>query len=158
LHDTHGDEELDQSKTSTIQMIYYIVVVVTKRIPIALMIIETNEDIIGADHFIFFVDVVYKSYRVEKQKRDEVDPYDMVYHNLPKKHFVLRKVKPCRYCSTKWFPLESQSFCYRKGNVDLNMSDVPDELRQFFSSHTDQDVLYFRKHIRYFNSHFPSPA
>jgi hypothetical protein len=75
-------------------MIYYIVVEVMKRIPIALMITKTNEDIIGADHFIFFTDVVYKSYRVEKRKRDEVDMYDMVYHNLPKKHSVLHKVKP----------------------------------------------------------------
>jgi hypothetical protein len=70
-------------------MIYYIVVEVTKRILIDLMMTELNENIIGADHFIFFTDVVYKSYRVEKQKRDEVDPYDVVYHNLPKKHFVL---------------------------------------------------------------------
>jgi hypothetical protein len=92
-------------------MIYYIVVEVTKRIHIALILTETNEDITGADHFIFFTDVVYKSYRVEKRKRDEVDPYDMVYHNLRKKHFVLRKVKPCRYCSVKRFPLESSSFC-----------------------------------------------
>jgi hypothetical protein len=82
-------------------MIYYIVVEVTKRIPIALVIIETNEDILGADHFIFFIDVLYKSYMIEKQKRDEVDPYDMVYHNLPKKHLVLCKVQPCRYCIAK---------------------------------------------------------
>jgi hypothetical protein len=53
-------------------MIYYIVVEVTKRILIALMITETNEDIIGAAHFIFFTEVVYKSYRIEKWKRDEV--------------------------------------------------------------------------------------
>jgi hypothetical protein len=91
-------------------MIYYIVVEVTKRMLIALMITETNEGIIGADHFIFFIDVVYKLYRVEKWKRDEFDPYDMVYHNLPKKHFVLHKVKPSEYCSAKWFLLESPSF------------------------------------------------
>jgi hypothetical protein len=72
-------------------MIYYIVVEVTKRIPIDLMITETNEDIIDVDHFIFFIDVVYKSYMVEKWKRDEVDPYDMVYHSLPKKHFYYPK-------------------------------------------------------------------
>jgi hypothetical protein len=58
---------------------------------------------IHGNHFIF-TDVVYKSYRVEKRKRDEVDPYDMVYHNLPKKHLVLHKVKPCGYCNVKQFP------------------------------------------------------
>jgi hypothetical protein len=100
-------------------MIYYIVVEVTKRIHIALMITKTNEDIIGVDHFIFFTNVVYKLYRVEKRKRDEVDLYDMVYHNLPKKHFVLCKVKPCRYCSAKRFPLENPAFCCRQGKVNL---------------------------------------
>jgi hypothetical protein len=79
--------------------------------------------------FHFFTDVVYKSYKVEKRKRDEVDPYDMVYHNLPKKLFVLRKVKPCGYCNDKWFPLEGPSFCCRQGKVKLHMPDVPDELR-----------------------------
>jgi hypothetical protein len=34
------------------------------------------------------------------------------------------------------------------------MLDVPDELLRLFSSQTDRDALYFRKHIRYFNSHF----
>jgi hypothetical protein len=53
--------------------------------------------------FDVFTDVVYKSYRVEKQKRDEVDPYDMVYHNLQNKHFVLCKVKPCGYCICRMF-------------------------------------------------------
>jgi hypothetical protein len=55
-------------------MIYYIVVEVTKRIPIDLLITKRNEDIIGADNFIF-TDIVYELYKVEKWKRDEVDPY-----------------------------------------------------------------------------------
>jgi hypothetical protein len=63
--------------------------------------------------FHFFTDVVYKSYKVEKQKRDEVDLYDIVYHNLPKKYFVLCKVKPCRYCNAKRFSLDGPSFCCR---------------------------------------------
>jgi hypothetical protein len=77
---------------------------------------------------IFFIDVVCKLYRVEKRKRDEVDPYDMVYHNLPNKHFVLCKVKPCGYCNAKRFPLEGPSFCCRQGKVKFNMPDAPDEL------------------------------
>jgi hypothetical protein len=76
----------------------------------------------------FFIDVVYKSYWVQKQKRDEVDPYDMVYNNLPKKHFVMHKVKLCCYCNAKRFPLEGPSFCCRQGKVKLYTPDVPDEL------------------------------
>jgi hypothetical protein len=91
---------------------------------------------------------------VEKWKIDEVDLYDMVYHNLPKKHFVLRKVKPYGYCNVKQFPLEGPSFCCRQGKVKLHMLDVPDELLRLFLSQTDRDALYFRKHIQYFNSHF----
>jgi hypothetical protein len=93
-------------------------------------------------------------YRAEKRKRDEVDLYDMVYHNLPKKHFVLRKVKPFGYRNAKRFPLQGPSFCSRQGKVKLHMADTPDELQRLFSSQTDLDALYFRKHIRYFNSHF----
>jgi hypothetical protein len=78
----------------------------------------------------------------------------MVYHNLSKKHFVIRKVKPCGYCNAKWFLLEGPSFCCKQGNVKLHMPDVPDELRWLFLRQTDSDALYFRKHIRYFNSHF----
>jgi hypothetical protein len=78
----------------------------------------------------------------------------MVYHNLPKKHFVLRKVKPCGYCNTKRFPLENPSFCYRQGKVKLHMPDVPNELRWLFLSQTNPDALYFRKHIQYINYHF----
>jgi hypothetical protein len=94
-----------------------------------------------------FTDVVYKLYIIEKQKRDEVDLYDMVYHNFPKNHFVLCKVKPCGYCNAKQFPLEGPSFWYRQGEVKLHMSDVPDELRRLFSSQTDLDALYVRKHM-----------
>jgi hypothetical protein len=104
--------------------------------------------------FHFFTVVVYKSYRVEKQKRDEVDLYDVVCHNLAKKHFVMCKVKPCGYYNAKRFPLEGPSSCYRQGKVKLHMPDAHDELRQLFLSQTDQDALYFRKHIRYFNSNF----
>jgi hypothetical protein len=78
----------------------------------------------------------------------------MVYHNLPKKHFVLHKVKPCGYYNAKRFPLEGPSFCYKQGKMKLHMLDVPNELRRLFLSQTDLDALYFRKHIRYFNSHF----
>lgn len=31
---------------------------------------------------------------------------------------------------------------------------MPDDLRRLFTSQTDSDAKYFRKHIRYFNSHF----
>jgi hypothetical protein len=77
----------------------------------------------------FFTDVVYKSYRVHKRKRDEVNLYDMVYNNLLKKHFVLSKVKPYGYCYAKRFPLVGPSFCCRQGKVTLHTPDVPDELR-----------------------------
>jgi hypothetical protein len=36
----------------------------------------------------------------------------------------------------------------------LHIPDVPAELHRLFSSQSDWDAQYFRKHIRYFNSHF----
>jgi hypothetical protein len=38
--------------------------------------------------------------------------------------------------------------------VKSHVPDVLDELRRLFLSQTDRDALYFRKHIRQFNSHF----
>jgi hypothetical protein len=160
FHDVNLDEELDLSKISMIQMTDLVddYIRYSGR--------DNEKDTHWSDAhnniiiynwcslFHFFTDVVYRSYRVEKQKRDEVDPYDLVYNNLPKKHFLLRKVKPFGYCNAKWFPLEGPSFFYRQGKVNLHMTDVHDELRWLFLSQTDRDAIYFRKHIRYFNSHF----
>jgi hypothetical protein len=82
------------------------------------------------------------------------DPYDGVYNDLPKKHHALRKVKNCEFCSAKKFPGEGPAFCCMKGKVDLYMPDLPSEIRRLFTSLSDKDARYFRKHIRYFNSHF----
>jgi hypothetical protein len=38
--------------------------------------------------------------------------------------------------------------------VNLHTPIVPDELQRLFSSQTNQDAIYFKKHTRYFNSHF----
>ena len=40
------------------------------------------------------------------------------------------------------------------GRVNIFIPEVPDELRRLFTSQTDKDAKYFRKNIRYFNSHF----
>jgi hypothetical protein len=49
---------------------------------------------------------------------------------------------------------QGSSFCCRQVKATLHILDVPDELSQLFSSQSDRDAQYFRKHIRYFNSHF----
>jgi len=38
--------------------------------------------------------------------------------------------------------------------IKLHIHGVPDELKRLFTSQVDADAKYFRKHIRYFNSHF----
>ena len=45
-------------------------------------------------------------------------------------------------------------FCCRQGNVNIVNTPILDDLRSLFTSQTDRDALYFRKNIRYFNSHF----
>jgi len=49
---------------------------------------------------------------------------------------------------------EGPAFCCRKGKVKIVTPEVPAELRRLFTSQVDDDAKYFRKHIRYFNSHF----
>jgi hypothetical protein len=49
---------------------------------------------------------------------------------------------------------EGPAFCCRKGKVKIATPEVPQELRRLFTSQVDADAKYFRKHIRYFNTHF----
>jgi hypothetical protein len=84
----------------------------------------------------------------------EPDPYDFVYRGLPENHLVLKKVPNCEFCRAKRFPGEGPAFCCRKGCINIFIPEVPDELRHLFTSQTDSNAKYFRKHIRYFNSHF----
>ena len=83
-----------------------------------------------------------------------MDPYDYVYHNLPRNRHVLKPVKDCDHCGAIRFQYEGPMFCCRKGKVKIVAPEVPQELRRLFTSQVDADAKYFRKHIRYFNTHF----
>ncbi|KAM0870261.1 hypothetical protein ACQ4PT_040133 [Festuca glaucescens] len=100
---------------------------------------------------------VFDSYRVTTdvpQSEQNDDPYDFVYHNLPKKHHVLKTVPDCIHCGAMKLQYEGPAFCCRKGKVKIATPEVPQELRRLFTSQVDADAKYFRKHIRYFNTHF----
>ena len=84
----------------------------------------------------------------------EHDPFERVYKDLPAHHFVLRKVPICEYCGAVKIPGEGPGFCCRQGKINTVNTPIPVELQRFFTSQTDRDALYFRKNIRYFNSHF----
>ncbi|TVU42870.1 hypothetical protein EJB05_09293, partial [Eragrostis curvula] len=100
-------------------------------------------------------DVKYKSYRVDTGRSNKGrDPYDHVYANLPKKHHVLTRAKDCIHCGAKRIRGEGVAFCCRSGMVKIYTPEVPAEFKRLFTSQTDADAKYFRKNIRYFNSHF----
>ena len=82
------------------------------------------------------------------------DPYERVYNDLPDKHLVLRKVPICEYCGAIRFPSEGPGFCCQQGKINIVNTPIPVELHRLFTSQKDRDALYFRKNIRYFNSHF----
>ena len=102
----------------------------------------------------FIADVHYKTCRDPDVIPINNETYDAVYKDLPTTHFVLRKVPICEYCGAKRFPGEGPGFCCRKGKVSIFSAPIPDELRRLFTSQNDSDAQYFRKNIRYFNSHF----
>ena len=83
-----------------------------------------------------------------------LDPYDYIYQNLLDRHHVLKKVPNCQYCGAMRFQYETSGFCCRKGKIKVHIPDVPAELKRLFISQIHADAKYFRKHIRYFNSHF----
>ncbi|XP_048528214.1 uncharacterized protein LOC125507767 [Triticum urartu] len=99
----------------------------------------------------------FESYRVTddgSHALDAHDPYDYVYKNLPSKHHVLKPVKDCVHCGAMRFEYDGPAFCCRKGKVKIFIPEVPQDQRRLFTSQVDMDAKYFRKHIRYFNSHF----
>ena len=96
----------------------------------------------------------YKSFRDPKVIILENDPFDRVYKYLPAKHLVLRKVPICEYCGAIRFPSEGPGFCCQQGKINIVNTPIPVELHRLFTSQKDRDALYFRKNIRYFNSHF----
>jgi hypothetical protein len=100
----------------------------------------------------------YESYRVLPEGKaanvqPHDDPYDYIYQNLPERH-KLRNVPDCSYCGAIRFQYETPGFCCRKGKVQIHIPDVPSELKRLFTSQVHSDAKYFRKHIRYINSHF----
>ncbi|CAD6252736.1 unnamed protein product [Miscanthus lutarioriparius] len=82
------------------------------------------------------------------------DPYNFVYVGLPETHHVLKKVHNCFYYCAKRFEGEGPVFCCWNERVNIFILEVPDELRRLFTSQTDRDAKYFRRNIRYLNSHF----
>ena len=96
----------------------------------------------------------FKSMRDPEVVTLENDPFDRVYKDLPAHHHVLRKVPICEYCGAIRFRSEGSGFYCRQGKVNIVNTPIPDEPRRLFTSQTDRDALYFRKNIRYFNSHF----
>ncbi|TVU09067.1 hypothetical protein EJB05_42507, partial [Eragrostis curvula] len=92
-------------------------------------------------------DVRYRSYRVDGQDggaEGRQDPYDYVYHNLPKKHHVLCREPDCEHCGVKRFPREGAAFCCREGMVRIHIPEVPAEMRRLYTNQTDTDAKWFR--------------
>jgi hypothetical protein len=99
----------------------------------------------------------FQSYRINGDCTGNAaadDPYDFIYQNLPEGQHVLRKVPDCQHCGAMRFEGKSPGFCCRMGKIKVHIHDVPAELKRLFTSQVDIDAKYFRKHIRYFNSHF----
>jgi hypothetical protein len=105
-----------------------------------------------------FLGVEYETYHGERHTTKGIqinnNIADVIYQNLPKKHHVLKKAEDCDHCGAMRFQFEGPAFCCRKGRVGVFIPAVPEELKRLWTSQEDEDAKYFRKNIRYFNSHF----
>jgi hypothetical protein len=54
-----------------------------------------------------------------------LDPYDMVYNNMPKETHLLNTVADYNYCRAKKFQYEPPGLCYSSGQVDLAPLETP---------------------------------
>ena len=105
-------------------------------------------------YFVIYTDIKIVSFREPEVVILDNDPYERVYKDLLAGHLVLRKIPICEYCGAIRLPNEGLNFCCRQGKVNIVSTPIPPDLCRLFTSQTDRDALYFRKNIRYFNSHF----
>jgi hypothetical protein len=105
-------------------------------------------------YFVNDADIKIVSFREPEVVILDNDPYSRVYNDLPAGHLVLRKIPICEYCGAIRLPNEGLNFCCRQGKVNIVSTPIPPDLCRLFTSQTDRDALYFKKNIRYFNSHF----
>ncbi|XP_048546059.1 uncharacterized protein LOC125525078 isoform X4 [Triticum urartu] len=91
----------------------------------------------------------FESYQEPKHvtKCIQADPYDHIYHKLPRGYHFLERVPNCRHCNAKRFQYETPTFCCMNGKVKIVTPVVPDELRQLYTSQ-DPNAKYFQDHIR----------
>ncbi|PWA79392.1 hypothetical protein CTI12_AA206440 [Artemisia annua] len=82
-----------------------------------------------------------------------VDPYDFIYHGVPKQHRVLKGQPPCADCGAKRIKFEFPTFCCMKGKTKLVSSNVPEELFNLFTSQCELGKV-FRHNIRAYNTNF----
>ena len=81
------------------------------------------------------------------------DPYDFIFHRLPKKHRVLKAKENCKHCGAKRIRSEPDSFCCMNGKTELVDNNIPPELYDLFTADTDIAKL-FRLKIRAYNTNF----
>jgi hypothetical protein len=46
---------------------------------------------------------------------NNLDPYELVYSNIPQNTHMLKSVENCRFCNAKKFEYESKGLCCRNG-------------------------------------------
>ena len=105
-------------------------------------------------YLVIDADIKIISFREPEAVILDHDPYERVYNDLPAGHLVLRKMPICQYCGAIRLPNEGLNFYCRQGKVNTVSTPIPPDQRRLFTSQSDRDALYFRKNIRYFNSHF----
>ena len=82
-----------------------------------------------------------------------LDPYDIVYANVPSETHKLEAVENYEHCNAKKFEYETPVFCCRSGQIHLSTPDTPPELMRLWSA-SDDDARHFHSNIRFFNGHF----
>jgi hypothetical protein len=82
-----------------------------------------------------------------------LDPYEIVYSNIPEKTHMLKTVEKCKFCNAKKFEYESEGLCCNKGKIKLASPETPTQLMRLWTSN-DYDARHFRNSIRFFNGHF----
>jgi len=84
---------------------------------------------------------------------DALDPYDMVFANVPSETHKLEAMENCEHCNAKKFEYETPGFCCRSGKIHLSTPDTPPELMRLWTA-SDADARHFRSNIRFYNGHF----
>jgi len=88
--------------------------------------------------------------RTNTEGSNIIDPYDIIYSNIPDNAHMLKPEENYAFCDAKKFEHEPTRLCCQNGQIGLANQETPPQLMRLWTS----SATHFWKNIRFFNGHY----